>query len=394
MSSESPRAQRFQPPPVGRGEAVGRGGGPEDEYVELGEMEEESAADAESEDKTRATASIFMGGFELLRRHHTQLFHEDDEVETDSATVDPNGYDEDRNTYTLIYHEGPFENRKGTVIKIAGFPRAPSPIGGFIAGIGFSSLCFHELVEHSFVEEAVRFGSALVVVVLAVYLAINAAVMDPIKGIHTPRDEIELRGELASLSYDLPLGSTSLVKALVDDLQSTTQAYSSLQAQEEIGRAELAAGRRRAAAQEKQRLVRGSNALHGELLRKAEQHFDADAAGATRTCRRGALTRRYLLEAQDRSGGEGRAGAEVGADETRTPRRCVCGSASSRRGARTTEGAASWRRAQALERSLGKRDAEHASSAQRLQALGAALDGSGAASDRQELLGVPRATCA
>ena len=47
------------------------------------------------------------------------------------------------------------------------------------------------------------------------------------------RDEIELRGELASLSYDLPLGSTSLVKALVDDLQSTTQAYSSLQAQEE-----------------------------------------------------------------------------------------------------------------------------------------------------------------
>ena len=41
------------------------------------------------------------------------------------------------------------------------------------------------------------------------------------------RDEIELRGELASLSYDLPLGSTSLVKALVDDLQSTTQAYSS-----------------------------------------------------------------------------------------------------------------------------------------------------------------------
>lgn len=64
-------------------------------------------------------------------------------------------------------------------------------IGGFIAGIGFSSLCFHELVEHSFVEEAVRFGSALVVVVLAVYLAINAAVMDPIKGIHTPvRSEV------------------------------------------------------------------------------------------------------------------------------------------------------------------------------------------------------------
>ena len=40
-----------------------------------------------------------------------------------TATVDPNGYDEDKNTYTLIYHEGPFENRKGTVIKIAGFPQ-------------------------------------------------------------------------------------------------------------------------------------------------------------------------------------------------------------------------------------------------------------------------------
>ena len=45
------------------------------------------------------------------------------------------------------------------------------------------------------------------------------------------------------------------------------------------------------------------------------------------------------------------------------------------------------RRAKALERSLGKRDAEHASSAQRLQALGAALDDARrAASDRQELL--------
>jgi hypothetical protein len=40
--------------------------------------------------QTRATASIFMGGFELLRRHHTQLFHKDDEVdEADTYSLAP-----------------------------------------------------------------------------------------------------------------------------------------------------------------------------------------------------------------------------------------------------------------------------------------------------------------
>ena len=40
--------------------------------------------------QTRATASIFMGGFELLRRHHTQLFHKDDEIdEADTYSLAP-----------------------------------------------------------------------------------------------------------------------------------------------------------------------------------------------------------------------------------------------------------------------------------------------------------------
>ncbi|KAH8056271.1 hypothetical protein JL722_7575 [Aureococcus anophagefferens] len=233
-------------------------------------------------------------------------------------------------------------------------------IGGFIAGIGFSSLCFHELAEHSFVEEAVRFGSALVVVVLAVYLAINAAVMDPIKGIHTPvrsevyccyqtaycsgfsksdndlfscspltaaarrthmalskRDEIELRGELASLSYDLPLGSTSLVKALVDDLQSTTQAYSSLQAQEETLSGELSSLQGVVVPLRRKRgsCARATRSTASCCARPSSTSTPTPRS-ATRTCRRGALRRRYLLKKHKIPLGydEG-AGAEVGADE-------------------------------------------------------------------------------
>ncbi|KAH8076782.1 hypothetical protein JL721_807 [Aureococcus anophagefferens] len=135
------------------------------------------------------------------------------------------------------------------------------------------------------------------------------------------RDEIELRGELASLSYDLPLGSTSLVKALVDDLQSTTQAYSSLQAQEETLSGELSSlqGVVVPLRKENARLVRESNALHGELLRKAEQHFDADAAerDAHVSTRRALTEARYLLKKHKIPFGydEGAAGAEVGADE-------------------------------------------------------------------------------
>ena len=70
---------------------------------------------------------------------------------------------------------------------------------------------------------------------------------------------------------------------------------------------------------ENARLVRESNALHGELLRKAEQHFDADAAerDAHVSTRRALTEARYLLKKHKIPFGydEGAADAEVGANE-------------------------------------------------------------------------------
>ena len=61
--------------------------------------------------------------------------------------------------------------------------------GGFVAGIGFSNLVFRELADHSPFFRAFRFASVFAVLVLAVYLVVHAATMDPIKGLHTPDRE-------------------------------------------------------------------------------------------------------------------------------------------------------------------------------------------------------------